>query len=158
METTNFTFEGPDFLMDSLKQTWIKVTLSYGVKGRCWYDISFLCFSFYSDKSLVYTKVLLRAGCVFEGINKVLWVLDKQLMLEWIEKGINLWAGCHWLSQDLFNGDKIFQWCHFLGPHQLHPHVLNVLGMQMRSRLHMQSSHVPHATWLINKQINHMAN
>ncbi len=48
---------------------------------------------------------------------------------------------------------------------QLHPHVLNVLGMQMRSYLHMQSSHVPHTTWrinkqikLINKQINHMAN
>ena len=54
----------------------------------------------------------------------------------------------------------------------LHPHVLNVLGMQMKSRLHMQSSHVPHTTWLINKQIklinkqiklinkqiNHMAN
>ena len=36
----------------------------------------------------------------------------------------------------------------------LHPHVLNVLGMQMRSRLHMQSSHVPHTAWLINKQIN----
>ncbi len=47
----------------------------------------------------------------------------------------------------------------------LHPHVLNVLGMQMRSRLHMQSSHVLQTTWLINKQIklinkqiNHMAN
>ncbi len=25
----------------------------------------------------------------------------------------------------------------------LYPHVLNVLGMQMRSSLHMQSSHVP---------------
>ena len=34
-----------------------------------------------------------------------------------------------------------------------HPNVLNVLGMQMGSRLHMQSSHVPHTTWLINKQI-----
>ncbi len=33
---------------------------------------------------------------------------------------------------------------------RLHPHVLNVLGMQMKSRLHMQSSHVPHTTWLIN--------
>ncbi len=50
-------------------------------------------------------------------------------------------------------------------PEGLHPHVLNVLGMQMRSRLHMQSSHVPHTTWLINKQIklinkqiNHLAN
>ncbi len=35
----------------------------------------------------------------------------------------------------------------FLAPPQnvrrLHPHVLNVLGMQMRSHLHMQSSHVP---------------
>ncbi len=37
------------------------------------------------------------------------------------------------------------------------PHVLNVLDIQMRSRLHMQSSHVPHTAWLINKQINHMA-
>ncbi len=36
---------------------------------------------------------------------------------------------------------------------RLHPHVLNVLGMQMKSRLHMQSSHVPHTTWPINKQI-----
>ncbi len=27
---------------------------------------------------------------------------------------------------------------------RLHPHVLNVLGMQMRSRLHMQISHVLH--------------
>ncbi len=33
-----------------------------------------------------------------------------------------------------------------------------VQGMQMRSRLHMQISHVPHTAWLINKQINHMAN
>ncbi len=41
---------------------------------------------------------------------------------------------------------------------RLHPHVLNVLGMQMRSHLHMQSSHVPHIAWLINKQMNHMAN
>ena len=40
-------------------------------------------------------------------------------------------------------------------PSRLHPHVLNILGMQMKSRLHMQSSHVPlwHTTWLINKQI-----
>ncbi len=41
----------------------------------------------------------------------------------------------------------------------LHPHLLNVLGMQMRSHLVMQSSHVQKTTWLINKQINHhMAN
>ncbi len=36
----------------------------------------------------------------------------------------------------------------------LHSHVLNVLCMQMRSRLFMQSSHVPYTTCLINKQIN----
>ncbi len=43
------------------------------------------------------------------------------------------------------------------GARTLHPHVLNVLGIQMKSRLHMQSSHVPHTTWLINKQItSHM--
>ncbi len=30
----------------------------------------------------------------------------------------------------------------------LHLHVLNVLGMQMRSHLHMQMSHVPDTTWL----------
>ena len=29
---------------------------------------------------------------------------------------------------------------------RLHPHVLNVLGMQMRSHLHMQISHVPYTT------------
>ncbi len=43
-------------------------------------------------------------------------------------------------------------------PLRLHPHVLNVLDMQMRSRLHMQIRHVPPTTWLINKQINQMAN
>ena len=34
-----------------------------------------------------------------------------------------------------------------------HLHILNVLGMQMWCCLHMQISHVPHNTWLINKQI-----
>ncbi len=29
---------------------------------------------------------------------------------------------------------------------QLHPHVLNVLAMQMTSHLHMQISHVPYIT------------
>ncbi len=39
-----------------------------------------------------------------------------------------------------------------------HYHNFLVLGMQMRSHLPMQISHVPYTTWLINKQINHMAN
>ncbi len=35
---------------------------------------------------------------------------------------------------------------------RLRPHVLNVLGIQMRSRLHMQISHVPHTTWLSDRE------
>ncbi len=43
-------------------------------------------------------------------------------------------------KETLFQLDFFFERGDFF---LLHPHVLNVLGMQMRSCLHMQSSHVP---------------